>query len=209
MSSELATRYESLLARSGTATIVAVSKYQTDEAVIEAYEAGVRDFGENYIDDLEKRRQLDLPGIIWHYVGAIQRNKLKRIVEAADVIQSVDRIQLFEAIPPEKPIYIQINLSGEENRPGCSWDDTPSLVDAAKRQGVTLSGLMGVAPVNNNPEDSRPYFRRLAQVARDLEVSGLSMGMSDDFEIAIEEGSTMVRIGTALFGQRTRPHAPQ
>lgn len=186
-------------------TIVAVTKYHSIEDALAAYQIGITNFGENYLDGLIEKHEA-LPEATWHYLGTVQRNKLTKITENADVIQSIDRTEVLDAIArreQQSQLYIEIDMTNISGRPGCAPEDAPGLVERARGLDLEITGLMTVG-TPGEPEDSRPIFRRLAQLARDLEVSELSMGMSADLEIAIEEGATMVRVGTALFG---RPHA--
>ncbi len=189
--------------------IVAVTKYQPDEAITSAYEIGIRNFGENYLDGIKRRQKFEeLTDIKWHFIGTIQRNKFNSIINESDVIQSIDREQLIAPLMAAKTtpdLFIQVNLVGEEGRGGASWEEASKLVEAIREAGLSPRGLMGVGPVDAS--ESRPYFRRLAQMARDLELFELSIGMSDDLEVAVEEGATMVRLGSALFG--SRPHSLQ
>ena len=157
----------------------------------------------------------------WHLIGHLQRNKVRLAVELFDVVHSVDSVELVEALGEAASrklqaagrrlaTFIQVNISGEPSKFGCQPEETPILVQAISgRPQLKLTGLMALAPFSENPEDARPHFRRLRQLRDDLVESGvlqpaaLSMGMSNDFEVAIEEGATIVRIGTALFGRRT------
>lgn len=173
--------------------IVAVTKGFGPEAVGQALDAGVHDVGENYAQELlAKAGDARTEGARWHFLGAVQRNKVKALSPHVRVWQGVDRPL---DLPVDADKLVQVNLSGLEQRNGCDWDDAAALVDGTP--GVV--GLMGVA----GPGDPRPQFRRLAALAHDLGLSTVSMGMSGDYETAVEEGSTMVRLGTALFGPRT------
>lgn len=173
--------------------IVAVTKGFGPEAVEQALDAGVHDIGENYAQELfAKADDAMTRGARWHFLGRVQRNKVKALSPHVRLWQGVDRPL---DLPAGVDKLVQVNLSGLEQRNGCDWDDAAALVEAVP--GVV--GLMGVG----GPGDPRPQFRRLAALARDLGLSTVSLGMSGDYEIAVEEGSTMVRLGTALFGPRT------
>lgn len=189
-------------------TIVAVTKAFGADAVAAARAAGLDDIGENYAQELaEKARHLE-PGlpVRWHFLGHIQRNKVKLIAPIVSVWQSVDRTAAAEEIAHRAPgatVLVQVNLTGEEQRNGCSWDDAPGLVARLRELGLDVRGVMGVGSI----DDPRPGFRRLAALAADLALPEVSMGMTDDLEVAVEEGATIVRIGRALFG--ARPAAPR
>jgi hypothetical protein len=173
----------------------------------------VTDIGENYVQEAEaKQREID-PDVRWHYIGHLQRNKARQAVRIFSTIQSVDSLPLAEEIGrraavlgSEMDILIEVNLSGEASRFGVIPEDTLSFAEKiAVVSGVRLRGLMGMAPFVANPEATRPYFIRLKELWDKLpkeQRQWLSMGMTNDFEVAIEEGSNMVRIGTAIFGAR-------
>lgn len=215
------TRIEQALSRAGrprsTLTLVAVSKKFSAAAIREAYHAGVREFGENYVQEfLEKRPQLiDLTGARFHLIGHLQSNKAKVACEIFDVIETADSVRLLHRIDKagadagrRLDVLLEIKLSKEENKTGARPEDVPALLQAARTcPHLTILGLMTMPPWSDEPEHSRPYFRRLAQLAREHDLPQLSMGMSNDLEIAIEEGATIIRVGTALFGRRPKPQA--
>lgn len=195
-----------------TVELVAVSKKQPEERIRAAYEAGLRVFAENYAQDLARRAEAlsDLSEIRWRFVGHLQRNKIKLVQSAGASVDTVDSIRLAQAlsaraeqagIPIE--LLLQVNVGRERQKSGCSPEDLPGLVAAVRAlAGLQLKGLMTVAPHFDDPERARPVFARLAELARAQNLSTLSMGMSHDLEAAIAEGATMVRVGTALFGER-------
>jgi pyridoxal phosphate enzyme (YggS family) len=196
--------------------LVLASKAQTPEAIRAAYRAGARDFGENYVQEaLTKRRALaDLAGIRWHMIGHLQTNKARLAVENFDLIHTLDSerlaAQIARARPsPKVPVLIEVNLGGEATKTGVAADGVETLIDTA-RDLVDIVGLMTVPPEVRIPEQARPYFARMREMRErlaartGLALSELSMGMTADFEVAIEEGATMVRIGRTIFGERQR-----
>ncbi|MGI9075172.1 MAG: YggS family pyridoxal phosphate-dependent enzyme [Bryobacteraceae bacterium] len=196
-------------------TLVAVSKKFSATAIREAYGAGLRDFGENYVQEFaEKHPQLHgLDDARFHLIGHLQSNKARLACELFKVIQTTDSVKLLRRLDaaaaeanalPE--VLIEVRLSQEENKSGARPEELPSLMDAAVScKRLTVSGLMTIPPWSTDAEQSRPYFQELAQLARQFELPKLSMGMSGDFEVAIEEGATIIRVGTALFGPRPKP----
>lgn len=206
-------------------TLMAVSKTMAAERIREAYEAGVRIFGENRVQEFEGKAPAlaDLAEAQWHLIGHLQTNKAKKAVELFDGIDSVDSLRLAEKLNQAAEqagkmlaALIEIKISTEESKSGIAVD-SPELEEllreAPKFEHLQIRGLMTIPPYTEDPEGARPYFRRLRSlretiVARNLPRIGmdvLSMGMSHDFEIAIEEGSTCVRVGTAIFGARPHP----
>ena len=202
-------------------TIVAVSKTKPEEAIMELYEAGHRDFGENYIQELRKKHD-DLPkDIRWHMIGHLQRNKVKYIAEYIYMIHSVDSLELAQTIEKEAakhdriiPILIEVNIAGEDTKFGVSADEAEELIrEISLLPHVQVRGLMTSAPFVEDPEEDRIHFRNLAHLSVDIAnknidnvtVDVLSMGMSNDYEVALEEGSTIVRVGTSIFGKRDYP----
>ena len=199
-------------------TIVAVSKTKPEEAIMELYEAGHRDFGENYIQELRKKHD-DLPkDIRWHMIGHLQRNKVKYIAEYIHLIHSVDSYALAETIDKEAakhnriiPILIEVNVGGEESKFGVTPEETTALVEQISHlPNIRIEGLMTSAPYVEDPEEDRACFANLRDLSVDIgskkidnvKVNALSMGMSNDYIVAVEEGSTMVRVGTSIFGAR-------
>jgi pyridoxal phosphate enzyme (YggS family) len=191
-------------------TLVAVTKGVEVPAIRAAFEYGIRDFGENRVQEAEgKIAQLaDLkPDVTWHMVGHLQGNKAKTAVELFDIIHSVDSVRLAEILNRrvEKllPVLLEVNVSGEATKGGFSMVETEAAVKAIKQlPNLKVLGLMTVAPFVADPEAVRPVFRKLRELRDSLGLEHLSMGMTDDFEVAIEEGATMLRIGRAIFGDR-------
>lgn len=194
--------------------LVAVTKLVNVPQIREAINAGIKIIGENRVQEAKNKFQ-QLKDIKWHLIGHLQKNKVKDAVEIFDMIQSVDKIELAEEINKRAEqinkiidILIQINISGEESRFGVSPSSTLKIIQQiSKFKNIKIRGLMTIAPLVSNPEDVRLYFRELAKlrdkIARpkieNVQMKYLSMGMSNDFEVAIEEGSNMVRIGRAIF----------
>mgnify|MGYP005810026855 CR=1 FL=1 len=191
-------------------TLVAVTKVFPVQAILDAYELGLRDFGENYVQEFEGKASAAgaLPGARYHLIGHLQSNKARKAASLFQVIQTVDSGKLARrlneaGVPLE--VFLEVKLSAEEAKAGAAPEEIPALVEAVRAQpNLVLRGLMTMPPWSEDPEQSRPYFARLAGLARQAGVSGLSMGMSNDFEAAIEEGATHVRVGTALFGRRKK-----
>lgn len=219
---EVKARIEAACARAGRnpedVTLVAVSKTKPEEDIQALYDYGVRDFGENYIQELRTKHD-DLPkDIRWHMIGHLQRNKVKYIADYVTMIHAVDTLPLAETIEKEGvrfdriiPVLIEVNVAGEESKFGVTPENCVSFAEQfAGFPHIRLEGLMTSAPFVENPEDNRPVFRKLRQLAVDInkkiidnvDMRVLSMGMTNDFEVAVEEGATMVRVGTAIFGAR-------
>lgn len=196
-------------------TLVAVSKKFSADRIREAYQAGLREFGENYVQEFaEKHPQLaDLPEARFHLIGHLQTNKARLAADLFDVIQTADSPKLLQrldaaATGAKLEILLEIKLSDEANKSGASPEDIADLLAAAAQcSHLQVSGLMTMPPWSDDPEQSRPYFKRLAALASEYKLSKLSMGMSGDLEVAIEEGATIIRVGTALFGARPKPSA--
>jgi len=176
----------------------------------EAYQVGLREFGENYVQEFERKRtELPAcPGARFHLIGHLQSNKSKKAAEIFDVIQTVDTAKLARRLDEEGrslEVMIEVKLSSEEAKAGAAPEDVPALVDAIRRcTYLNLLGLMTMPPWSDDAEQSRPYFARLRELGEQNHLPHLSMGMSHDLEAAIEEGATIVRIGTALFGPRKK-----
>lgn len=208
-------RLRQVLERTGrsrsSVTLLAVTKVFPAGVIRDAYALGLRDFGENYVQEFEGKSPsvADLAGARFHLIGHLQSNKSRQAAELFHVIQTVDTPKLArrlnEAAPRPLEVMIEVKLSEEESKAGCGPADLPALVDTIHSlPNLRLTGLMTMPPWNEDPESARPYFRRLRELGQSLSLSGLSMGMSHDFEVAIEEGSTCIRVGTALFGRRIR-----
>ncbi len=206
----------------GDVTLVAISKTHPADAVRAAFAAGVRDFGENRVQEAEPKiaatADLAASGLRWHLVGHLQSNKVRRAAALFDVVQSVDSLELAErlarfgaeAVRPVRGL-VQVDLAGEETKFGLPEAELLPVLEALRgREGLRVEGLMVLPPYFEDPERARPYFRRLrslhdrAHAAGLLEGRELSVGMSHDFEAAVEEGATIVRVGTAIFGERTK-----
>lgn len=191
-------------------TLVAVTKVFPPPAIREAYDLGLRDFGENYVQEFEAKQPdvCDLTDARFHLIGHLQSNKTRRAAELFHSIQTVDSVKLARRLDQEnKPLdmMIEVKLSPEEAKSGAAPEELPALIEAVNAcRNLRLQGLMTMPPWSDNPELTRPYFRRLRELAEQLGLRGLSMGMSHDFEAAIEEGSTCIRVGTALFGKRKK-----
>ncbi|MGH8903658.1 MAG: YggS family pyridoxal phosphate-dependent enzyme [Egibacteraceae bacterium] len=203
-------------------TIVAVSKSFGVEHVRWAQQAGQVDFGESRAQELE-RKALVAQGVRWHFIGRLQGNKVRDVVGLAGLIHSVDRIELVQAIAERarrtrriQQVLVQVNVGNDPAKGGCNPDDVFTLLTAIRQlDGIACQGLMTIPPLEGDP---RPVFRRLAQFRDEVrtvwaEVQHLSMGMSGDFEVAVEEGATIVRVGEAVFGPRPggrgeSPHTP-
>lgn len=200
----------------GAVSLVAVAKGFPASSVRELFECGQRLFGENRVQEALQKIEEVGPGPSWHFVGHLQRNKVRRAVGSFDLVHSVDDLDLALEIHRRaaaaglvQPVLVQVNLSGEASKSGASEADLFGLLERiAGLDGLDLRGLMTLPPPPARPEDSRPYFARLRRLREQAEarlgwkLPELSMGMSDDYEVAIEEGATLVRIGKALFGQR-------
>lgn len=202
-----------------TVRLVAVSKLHPAQAVVEAADAGQVIFGENYVQELlEKADQIGVK-LQWHLIGHLQSNKVKYLPGVVSLIHTVDRLSLAKEINRQwqnkagKPcnILVQVNISGEASKSGTTADDAKELVSqVAQLPFIRVQGLMTMPPFFDDPEAARPYFaglRKLADEIRAMQLENvimdeLSMGMSGDFEVAIEEGATLVRVGTAIFGAR-------
>lgn len=200
--------------------LMAVTKSVDDERIMEAIEAGADMIGENYVQ--EAKRKIEKMGrkVPWHMIGHLQTNKAKYAVRLFDLVHSVNRIGLAQELARRSSqaglvsrVLIEVNLSGEPTKSGAPPDQALSLIRECSRiPGLSIQGLMTMAPWSDNPEDARPFFRGLRQL-RDrisgekiegISMKELSMGMSDDFQVAIEEGATIVRIGRRLFGERQK-----
>jgi len=194
----------------GEVTLIAVTKGFPPETVRQAVDAGIRDIGENRVQEAAAKRPAlaDLPAAVtWHMIGHLQTNKVQTALTLFDIIHSVDSLHLAEAIsrraPAPVPAFLEVNVAGEPAKSGFSLDDLPRAYEAVARlPNLAIRGLMTVAPIAGNAQEARPVFRRLHREAQSLGLQQLSMGMSDDFEAAIEEGATHVRIGRAIFGER-------
>ncbi len=192
--------------------LIAVSKTWPVAFVRAAYAAGHREFGENYVQELTQKADAltDVPDVRWRFIGHLQRNKAKDVVRVRATIDTVDSSPLAEAIArradalgSQIEVMIQVNMGKEPQKSGCTPEEAPLVADAVHRfSSLQLVGLMTVPPVAAGTDQTRVYFRNLAAMAHALGLRELSMGMSHDFEVAIEEGATMIRVGSAIFGER-------
>jgi pyridoxal phosphate enzyme (YggS family) len=193
-------------------TLVAATKTVPVEQIAAVVAAGVPDVGENQAQELLGKAPALAgltPPVRWHFLGPLQRNKIRGLAPVVSCWQSVDRVAVGDAIATHAPaarVFVEVNLAGEPQKAGCRPDDTAALVDALRARALVVAGLMAVPPLGDDP---RPWFARLRDLAAAADVAELSIGMSDDFEAAVEEGATVVRVGRALFGERPRPQAPQ
>lgn len=196
--------------------ILAVSKLQPIELIEEAYVAGIRDFGENYVQELvEKRRRLmHLNGIRWHLIGHLQTNKVKTVIQEADCFHALDSEKLIREIVKRAsrpwPVFIEVNVDDELSKTGIHPEVLGGIVRKVRQEPLLkLEGLMCIPEPRPEPALMRPAFRKLGVLAREHSAGGplaLSMGMSADFEVAVEEGSNWIRVGTRLFGDRSARH---
>ena len=232
---DILARIEAACERSGRnyldVTVIAVSKTMPLHMIEEAYNLGMRHFGENKVQELVRKHD-DLNevyghSIKWHQIGHLQRNKVKQVIDKADLIHSVDSIRLAHMIEQESSkkdiicdVLIQINIAKEDTKDGVSTDELiPLFMELIRLPHIRVRGLMAIAPYVTNPEKNREYFSKLRQLFIDIKTKNidngltdiffdpesfniLSMGMSGDYEVAVEEGATMVRIGTGIFGER-------
>jgi pyridoxal phosphate enzyme (YggS family) len=189
--------------------IVAVTKGWGPGIVEAALAAGLPDVGENYAQELLPKAAALTGSLRWHFLGPVQRNKVKRLAPLVTAWHGVDRAAAADALAAASPgveVLVQVNLTGEAGRPGCRPEDVDALVEHCRRRPLSLTGLMTVAPAGD-PGRARESFVWLARRARQLGLRELSMGMSDDFEVAVEEGATTLRVGRVLFGPRPRQRA--
>ena len=191
-------------------TIVAVTKEVEVEAIEAAIKAGIGHIGENRVQEaktkMERLSTLERQPM-WHMVGHLQTNKVKTAAQIFDIIHSIDSLRLAEAVSQRAqdimPVLLQVNVSGEATKSGFSLAElSQAAEEIARLPRLEVKGLMTIAPLVADAEEVRPIFRRLRQLRDELGLEHLSMGMTDDFEVAVEEGATMVRIGRAIFGQR-------
>ena len=198
--------------------LIAVSKTKPVSDIEQIYAAGIREFGENKVQEMNDKQKV-LPGDInWHMIGHLQRNKVKYIVDNVAMIHSVDSVRLAEEISKEAvkknvavDILVEVNVAKEESKFGLYTEDVSQFVEQiSKLPGINIKGLMTSAPFVDNPEDNRQYFKKLKDLSVDINAKNidnvhmdfLSMGMTNDYVVAVEEGATHVRVGTAIFGHR-------
>lgn len=199
--------------------LIAVSKTVDVEQMDEALDSGIENFGENKVQEVERKYANISKKAVWHLIGSLQTNKVKYIIETVDLIHSLDRISLAKEIDKKAKenelimnCLIQVNISLEDSKHGLLLEDVENFIKqvSSDYKNIKILGLMGMAPFEENPEMTRPYFKKLKTLFNELstlslenvEMKYLSMGMTNDYKIAIEEGSNMVRVGTGIFGQR-------
>ncbi len=198
--------------------LVAVSKTKPNEILYEAYDTGIREFGENYVQELCDKIETMPPDINWHMIGHLQRNKVKYIVGRVAMIHSVDSLRLAEEISKEAvkkgcvvDILVEVNVAEEDSKFGIKVENAPAVIEEmSKLPGIKVKGLMTSAPYVTEPEDNRIFFEKLRKLSVDIKdknidninMDELSMGMTNDYTVAVEEGATIIRVGTAIFGER-------
>ncbi len=199
-------------------TLIAVSKTKPIELMKEAEESGIINFGENKVQEICNKYDSFGPQIKWHMIGHLQRNKVKQVIDKVALIHSVDSYRLAQEISIQAqkinitvPVLLEVNIANEETKFGTSKEDVIKLAEEiSELPNIEIRGLMTVAPETDNPEENRAYFREIRELSFDIKNKNynnvsmdiLSMGMTGDYEVAIEEGSTMVRVGTGIFGAR-------
>lgn len=199
-------------------TLIAVSKTKPAEMLQEIYDAGVRDFGENKVQEICDKYETLPSDIRWHMIGHLQRNKVKYIIDKVCMIHSVDSYRLAEEINIQAkkhrlvmPVLIEVNIADEQTKFGVSKEDALQLIEEVSHlENIRIQGLMTVAPYVENAQENRKYFQEIKQLAVDIQAKNidnvamrvLSMGMTGDYAVAIEEGADMVRVGTGIFGER-------
>lgn len=200
-------------------TLIAVSKTKPVSMLQEIYAEGIRDFGENKVQELAVKYEEMPKDIRWHMIGHLQRNKVKTVIDKSCLIHSVDSYRLAEEINIQAkkkgiiaPILVEVNIAEEESKFGIHREDAIQLVEEiAKLENISVKGLMTIAPYVENPEENRQYFKNIKQLSVDIAEKNidnvtmhvLSMGMTGDYMVAIEEGATLVRVGTGIFGARS------
>lgn len=195
----------------GEITLVAISKTKSVADILDVYEQGHRHFGENRAGELAEKAPHLPSDITWHFVGALQSRKARTVRPIASLLHSMDRRSLASAWlkgqghPP--PVLVQVNLGEEEQKAGVAPDGVLDALDWMVAMGLDVRGLMAIPPIPQQPEDSRPYFHQLREIRDGVvgtypSIIELSMGMTDDFEVAIEEGASIIRVGRAIFGPR-------
>jgi len=216
---EIARRCEEILRRlPAHVTLLAAVKGRSPEEIRAAIRAGIRHVGENYVQEAERKRPLVPEPASWHMIGRLQRNKARRALQVFDWLETLDSLPLAQRLErllsqqdKKLPVLVQVNIGREPQKAGVAPEDVPEFVrEVASLSHLEVRGLMAIPPIPQRPEDSRPYFREMKKLFDGLaaeKIPGvamevLSMGMSADWEVAVEEGATMIRLGTALFGPR-------
>jgi len=194
-------------------TLIAVSKTQSVEIILQAYDLGIRDFGENRVQELLRKKDLLPQDIRWHLIGHLQSNKAKYIAGFIHYVHSIDSLETAKELSKRAMqhsrkinILLEVNVAAEESKEGIASSEISELSSLifAEAASLNINGLMTVAPYEEHVEQVRPYFKELHKLCGEFGWQELSMGMSNDFEVAIEEGATMIRIGSLLFGERTK-----
>ncbi len=202
---------EELLKEIGNVTLVAVSKTKPNEDILKVYDLGIRDFGENYVQELVKKMDSLPNDIRWHMIGHLQTNKVKEIVKRnIYLIESVDSLKLAKEINKEAQklnksinILIEVNIANDPNKTGILTNDLDDLINSIKKlTNITLKGLMAIAPHTEDNNKIRESFKEMNNLKQKYNLELLSMGMSNDYKIALEEGTNIIRIGTKIFGER-------
>lgn len=196
----------------GAVKVVAVTKGFGTEAVLAAVAAGIWDVGENYAQELLAKAAGAPAGVRWHFLGELQRNKVARLGPHVALWQGLGRREEANALARHAPgasVLVEVRLGAARGRPGADAGDVDALAGYASDAGLDVRGLMAVAPLGSGPDEARQCFREVARLGRSLGLTELSMGMSSDYELAVSEGATMVRLGRALFGERPRPGSPR
>lgn len=207
----------------GEVTLIAVSKTKPVPQLLEAYEEGIRDFGENKVQELCEKAEVLPKDIRWHMIGHLQTNKVKYLIDKVYMIHSVDSYKLAQQIHKEAvkvsrciPVLIEVNIANEESKFGIAPQECEEFIKSiAKLSGITVKGVMTVAPFVTDAEENRRYFQALKQLSVDIKQKNidnvsmdiLSMGMTGDYKVAIEEGATYVRVGSGIFGERDYSHS--
>ena len=202
----------------GGVELVAAAKTRSAEEVLEVIEAGVKIIGENYVQEAEKVCAIVGNKVSWHFIGHLQKNKVKKAVCLCDMIETVDSVEIAKEIDKRcsqigktMPVLIEVNSGREEQKSGVLPEDTEQLVrEISELQNIEMMGLMTMGPLSGDPEDARPYFVETKKIfdqlrkldLPDVEMKYLSMGMTNSYKVALEEGANIVRIGTAIFGKR-------
>ena len=216
---EIARRCEEILRRlPAHVTLLAAVKGRSPEEIRAAIRAGIRHVGENYVQEAERKRPLVPEPASWHMIGRLQRNKARRALQVFDWLETLDSLPLAQRLErllsqqdKKLPVLVQVNIGREPQKAGVPPEDVPEFVrEVASLSHLEVRGLMAIPPIPQRPEDSRPYFREMKRLFDGLaaeKIPGvamevLSMGMSADWEVAVEEGATLIRLGTALFGPR-------
>jgi pyridoxal phosphate enzyme (YggS family) len=196
--SGLTARYAALVREVGPRVkVVVATKYVDDDQLVLLEEAGVEIVGENRLQDLERKHERFAEAFQWHFIGQLQSRKAPEVSARVELVHSLASTSAARRLAV--PALVQVNLSGEDSKSGVGAEELSAFLDEVTSLGVDVVGLSTMPPLATTPEDSRPYFRRLAELARELKLSELSMGTTQDYRVAVEEGATFVRVGSALF----------